>query len=521
MGVWRFAAAAVLLVALTAANPPAANGEESAELAAQRKEMKSRRRRIVYNNDGNDVFSAAATTPDGFLSVRMKPVLGTQVDSVFFCTGATTMFTHQAKVGETYGKYGGPADGIKALEKLGTDCLAETIKFCHENDIEVFFSHRINDIHDSFLDWELSTWKREHPEYLMGKPEDRQKYPDTDPRSRWSALNFQIPEVRDYLIAIIDDVLARYDVDGIEIDYFRNSMFFRPNLAFQPVTPAQVDILTGFQRRIRQVAQEHGKRRGRPILVATRVPITLRTGLHIGIDTKRWLEEDLLDVLVVGLGCFPFTNPVRELAELGHAHDVPVYPSIAGSGRTEQLTIEHWRGTAANFFHAGADGVYLFNTFPRTPQHPHFTELGDALKLARANKIFAIDQGPVDDGGVIQALEQAQALPVEFGVPGESREVTLPVGDDVAGAAKKGQLALSTLRVRFQGKPAGDTVEVRLNGDVLTSAEEDEEYAWVTYATDPSQFRHGDNVLAFRVRDASDMARPIVVKSVELRVDYK
>jgi len=521
MVAWRLVLTGVLLVAVTAAYPPAAGQEESAELAAQRKEMKSRRRRIIYNNDGNDVFSAAATTPDGFLSVRMKPALDTQVDSVFFCTGATTMFTHQAKVGETYGNYGGPVHGIKALAKLGTDCLAETIKFCRENDIEVFFSHRINDIHDSFLDWELSTWKREHPQYLMGKPEDGQKYPGTDPRNRWSALNFQIPEVRDYLIAIIDDVLARYDVDGIEIDYFRNSMFFRPNLTFKPASSNQVKILTGFQRRIRQIAYEHGNRRGRPILVAARVPITVRTGLHIGIDTEQWLEEDLVDVLVIGLGCFPFTNPVRELAELAHAHDVPVYPSIAGSGRTEQLTIEHWRGTAANFFHGGADGVYLFNTFPGTPQHPHFTELGDPEKLARANKIFAIDHGPVNDGGVVQALEQSQILPKELDAPHKSREVTLPVGDDVAAAAKKGQLALSTLRIQFTDKAAGDTVEVRLNGDVIKPAEQEAESGWVTYAADPSQFRHGDNALAFRVTNVSDAAKPIVVRSVELRVDYK
>ena len=524
---------------LTTNRPAASGGDKSAALAAQRKEMKSRRRRIIYNNDGGDIFAAGANTPDSFLAVRMKPTLDTQVDSVFYCTGATTMFTHRANVGETYGKYvtdkSSPIvrhtrDNLKALAELGTDPLELAVKFCHENNLEVFFAHRINDIHDCFEDWELSTWKREHPEYLMGKPEDWQKYDESDPRRRWAALDFEIPEVRDYLLAIIDDVLERYDVDGIEIDYFRNSMFFRPNLAFQPATPAQVEILAGFQRRIRAKAYEHGNRRGRPILVAARVPITVRKGLYIGIDTERWLEEDLVDVLVIGLGCFPFTNPVRELAELAHVHDVPAYPSIAGSGRTEQRTIEHWRGAAANFWHAGADGVYLFNTFPRTPQHPHFTELGDPGKLARTNKIFAVDHGPVEDGGVAHALEQSQVLPKELDLSGKSREVVLPVGDDVAAAVPlggKGHLALSTLRVqygrypRFEDKAAGDPVEVRLNGDVLKLAEEDEEYAWVTYAADPSQIRQGDNVLTFRVMNVSETASPIVVKSVELRVNYK
>ena len=510
-----------------------ASGEqESRALAAQRNEMKLRRRRIIYSNDGGDIFELGAGTPDGFLAVRMKPVLGTQVDSVFYCTGATAIFTHRAEVGETYGNYitdnSEPKpiarqirDNLRALAEAGTDPLELVVKFCHQNDLEVFFTHRINDIHDSFNDWELSTWKRQHPEYLMGKPGDWQKYPDSDPRSRWSALDFEIPEVCDYLIAIIDDVLGRYDVDGIEIDYFRNSMFFRPNLAFQPATPAQVEILTDFQRRVRAKAYEHGTRRGRPILVAARVPISVKKGLHIGIDTERWLDEHLLDVLVTGLGCFPFTNPVRELVELGHAHNVRVYPSIVASRKAEQQTIEHSRGAVANFWHAGADGVYLFNTFPSTPQHPHFTELGDPEKLAQTNKIFAIDRVPITDGGVVQALEQSQVLPAELDLSGKSREVTLPVGDDVAGAAREGRLALSTLRVQFTGKVSGDMVEVRLNGDVLESAEKGEESGWLTYAADPSQVRHGDNVLAFRVMHVSDTAKAIVVSSVELRVKYK
>ena len=497
---------------------------------SQRKHAAWRRRRIIYNNDGGEVFALGANTPESFLAVRMKPVLNTQVDSVFYCTGAATMFSHRAKIGEIYGKYitneSGPVacrvrDNLKGLAELGTDPLELVVEFCHENGLEVFFAHRINDIHDSFMDWELSTWKREHPEYLMGKPEDGGKYLETDPRSRWSAFDFEIPEVRCYLLSIIDDVLARYDVDGIEIDYFRNSMFFRPNLEFQPATPAQVDILTGFQQGIRQIAHEHGNRRGRPILLAARVPITVRAGLHVGIDTERWLEEGFLDVMVTGLGCFPFTNPVRELAELGHSHDVPVYSAIAGSGRPEHQTIEHWRGAVANFFHAGADGAYLFNTFPRTSQHPHFTELGDREKLAAADKFFAIDQGPVGDGGVVQALEQSRALPVELGGPDESRKVTLPVGDDLAAAAKAGRLKRLTLNIQFQRRPAGDTVEVRLNGEILKTAVEDEEYSWVTYAVDRSQFRHGDNVLVFRVMAGIETTSPIVIVSVELRVHYE
>ena len=517
----------VLFCGVQATNQLAvAERKESAQLANQRAEMKGRQRRIIYNNDGYEMFLDGANTPDGFLALRMKAALDTQVDSIFYCTGAATMFTHQARVGETYGKY---AEGwtltknIEALdEKYQTDALALTVDFCHENDLEVFFTHRINDIHDCFKDMELSTWKREHPEYLLGKTGDWEKYDESDPRRRWAALDFEILEVRDYLISIIDDVLARYDVDGIEIDYLRNPLFFRPNRAGKPVTSEQVEILTGFQRRVRDMAYKHGNRRGRPILVATRLPVTKRMCRHVGIDIQKWLEEDYLDVLTTAVGCHPFTNPTRELVELGHAHGVPVYPVIANSTTrvVDQRTIEHWRGMAATFWHAGADGVYLFNTFPKALQHPHFTELGDPKKLAQMSKIFVIDKIRIVDGGIAHAIMQSQILPVKLDPAGKLRQVTLPVADDVAGAAQEGRLKQLTLRVQFEGRAPKDKVEVRLNGDVLKSTNQDAKSGWVTYSADPSQYRHGDNALALHVSDSREKAKPVIVASVELRVDY-
>ena len=74
-------------------------------MAAMRKKAKNRRRRLVFNSDGNDVNVAGVKTAEDFLAVRYNHLLNTNVDSVFYCTGATTMFTHLAQVGETYGDF--------------------------------------------------------------------------------------------------------------------------------------------------------------------------------------------------------------------------------------------------------------------------------------------------------------------------------------------------------------------------------------------------------------------------------
>jgi len=503
---------------------------ESPPLAAQREVMKHRSRRLIYNNDGYEAENVGADTPDGFLSRRMKPALDTQVESVFFCTGATTMFNHRTdKFGETYGKYITVKSGeserrykanLEALAEAGTDPLELAIKLCKENDLEIFFSHRINDIHDSFLDWEFSTWKRDHPEYLLGKRGDWQKFPSSNPRRRWSALDFEKQEVRDYLLAIIDDVLSRYDVDGIEIDYFRSPMFFRPNLIFQAVTAEHVEILTGFQRRVREKAYEHGNRRGRPILVATRVPMTKGKCLHVGIDIERWLKDDLLDVLTTGGGYMPFTMPTRELVELGHAHKVPVYPTISASGmKPPHNTDAHWRAAAANAWHTGADGIVLFNTFPSEPKHPHFTQLGDPEVFARMDKVFVMDNRPMFVGDLRQSIPQSQILPVELDGSGRSREVVFPVGDDIAEAAKAETLAGAELRIQFDGMTSEDTIEVQLNGKTIETRE-GAEPGWTCYAAEPTQWRRGDNTFSFHVLSTSGKS-DLSVKAIELNVTYK
>ena len=66
----------------------------------------------------------------------------------------------------------------------------------------------------------------------------------------------------------------RYESDGVECDYFRNPMFFRTNLDFEPAMGAQVAVMTDFQRRLRGIHLAAGGARDRLLLTAGRVPAT-------------------------------------------------------------------------------------------------------------------------------------------------------------------------------------------------------------------------------------------------------
>lgn len=505
--------------------------DEPQELARVREQAKRKRRRIIYNNDGCDIFSEGAGTPEGFLAARFEHALDTQVDSIFYCTGATTLFSHLAQVGETYGEFRtdgsgehavNARDNIRALREAGHDTLELAVEFCHDSEIEMLFSHRINDIHDTFLDWELSRWKREHPEYLMGTREEAAKAGGgNSPRHWWSALDFEKPEVLDYLVAIEEDVCKRYDIDGVEIDYFRSPMFFKPNLDHQPATDAQVAVLTSFQRRLRELTIRLGAERGRPILMATRVPATREACRHVGIDIEAWLREGLTDLLPIGGGYVPFTEPITEMVELAHGHRVPVYPTISASGmrgRDRRYgTVEAWRGAASNLWRAGADGVYVFNLFPSGPGE-RFTQLGSPETLAGLDKLFVIDNMRILEGDLVQGVEQSQALPLAVPADGTSVKALLPVGDDFRQTPPK-QLVL---RVQLNKPPLVASLNVQISGHSLEPQSTDAEGGQVTFHPLADQFQPGENAIYFALDEAQgEDGDATEVLAVELSVRYE
>ncbi len=408
-----------------------------------RKQAAHRQRRIIFNDDG--CYGRPFDTIEKFYKARLLQTVDTQVDSVFYCTGATTMFTHLARVGETYGEFipedasayaKNIATGIRSLRQSGHDTLALATDFCHRNGMEIIWTLRMNDIHDAFLDWELTRWKREHPEYMIGKPEDMQKYPGSDPRHWWSSLDYEIPEVRDYIYRILKDVCERYDVDGIELDWWRSPMF---------------RIMNDFVRRVRRMTEQIGQRRGRPLLVSCRVPLSIERSRFVGLDVPTWLEEDLVDILTLGGGYVPMAMApqVREMADFAHQYDVPVYACISASGlRGHFGNVESWRGAAMNIWHAGADGVLTFNFFP-AERDERLSQLGSAETLKGLDKIYGIDRMVAEtfEGDLRPGLVAPNRLPIELQV-GSWVAAHMPVGEDIVANTPEGKAAHTRLRLQ-------------------------------------------------------------------------
>ena len=542
----RLAIACVICLLMT---DPAvmAEGErpklDKSKLKKLRKQAANRPRRIVYNDDG--CHGVSGKTAEDWLACRVKQVTNTQVDTICYCTGGGGVFwSHQPKVGEVLGAWVEEKhlpyvkqmrDILIALKKQGTDPLKVVIDHGHKNNMEVFWSYRMNNPECSYVSWGLSKRKREHPEYIMGRKGDWEKYPQTNAKAWWTLSDYEQPEVRDHIVRIFEDVCQRYDIDGIELDFIRHPMFFRPSLEGKPVEPRHVAMMTDMVRRIRAVAGRESMKRGRPILVTVRAPLSVESCMYIGLDIRAYLEEDLMDIMIAGQDYIQMAvaSSLKDMVDLGHKYRVPVYALLVPPKPYDRYRYDNraWWAAAMNRFYWGADGIYIFNLFPAKPDEL-FSQLGSVESLKGRDKVYAIDNPAREAvlGTFKLVMVGPNRLPITV-VPKKYVTAKLPVGEDIIANTPAGKTVSTLLRLRLAGMiksdaAQGDTIDVRFNGQPLTVTgpvkplTATPSSAWFHIKTDPKLVKAGYNTIAVRLETARSNAPSIVLDGLDLVVSY-
>ena len=397
------AGASVLAASAVSAQAPVGEGKLSLEqLRETRRELAHRPRRIIANNDGCDALyfpRDAEANVENFLAQRTTGLVGSQVDTIAYCTISSgfSHFTHRTEIGTILTR--SPAEfGIQPNKRnitqdliaQGSDPLQSVVEFGHAQGIEVFWSMRMNDTHDVAHTPEkpyllFPPLKSDHPEWLVGDHVKR------TPQGRWSSVDYARPEIRDLAFEFIEEVCRNYDVDGVELDFFRHMCYFSSVAHGGTASQAERDMMTELLRRVRTMTEEVGLQRGRPLLIAVRVADSVGFDRDMGLDIERWLQEGLVDILVT-TGYFRL-NPWEYSVGLGHRYDVPVHPCLSdsrvrGESRFRRASTESYRGRAMNAWAAGADGIHLFNLF--NPSSAVFREVGDPEALATLDKLYFV-----------------------------------------------------------------------------------------------------------------------------------
>ncbi|MAE60265.1 MAG: hypothetical protein CMJ49_02795 [Planctomycetaceae bacterium] len=219
----------------------------------------------------------------------------------------------------------------------------------------------MNDIHsvDDEANYLHSAFWRAHPEY--------RRVPDRDRAEVWAdrALDFGHAAVRDHHMALLREMCERYDFDGLELDWMRFGLHFRPG-----GEAAGREVLTAYTAEVRRLLDDHAKRRGHGIKLGARVPARPDTAWTLGMDAAAWAKEGLIDMLVV-TPHFPTIDtdmPIelwKQLLDgtgvtLAAGLELMVWPWV-DYPNPQTNSLETARGAAASVIERGADRVYLFN----------------------------------------------------------------------------------------------------------------------------------------------------------------
>jgi hypothetical protein len=340
------------------------------------------------------------------------------------------------------------------LHKLGIDdVFAIVIPRSRERGVSPWVSLRMNDHHFTRDPNWVSKLFSEHPEMRTqgGK----------------GLFNYAKTEVREHYLKLIAEVLERYDVDGLELDWMRTPY----NFDVEEIDRGR-DIHTAFVRDVRRRTQAAAARRGHPVRLAVRVPGTPEFAHGMGFDAVAWAKEGLLDMLIPSGWTAGYPDiPVEQWrARLGP--DAPPCLIIPGTDRAYGcgtkglimgLNVPAMRGFTASMFDRGAEGIYLFNHFmsadmplrSRTPQGKTQSEfvMGDLLRAAgdfpgalaatRLHVLTYHDRVPASSGyrsalPAKLAPQQLVTLKIHTGPQPEAGRYIVRVGlgesDDLAGA---------------------------------------------------------------------------------------
>ncbi len=489
------------------------------------------KRRLLYYNDARHYYMYCYDPPmrleDAWAPV--DEVAGTSVDTFVYGLGAGTAMLHNTQAGEVWGQRLRRFDSawawrayenVKSLIDRGLDPLNVLVDRAHDKGMEFFASLRTShaidpkDVNNTFN----MQFRIDHPEWCL---KGRGKY----------AFNWIHPEVRAERLALVEETVNRYAVDGFEVDWVFWPFFFEEDEVQQ-----NTHILTEYMGQVRRTVDEAAQRRGRPIALGVRVLPTLSGNLAVGLDVPAWVKEGLLDFVAPNIyldrqidADFPF----EWLVDLARGTGCEVYPILqrgvrgldisdtrVQSALDSHASLDQFRAGAAAYWGKGADAIYV--TFLRWPlgseQRHVLTEIHDPDLLKEKPKHYVVRRHHEESASHGYVASLKVALETGANAPGQTAGIYVADGPDRAEAR---------LRIRLTGSTALDSITVSLNGMALPSetclrTEYDGYYgAWLGFPLPSGALRKGPNEVGVALHSRPrGLTAPVIWESAELLVGY-
>ena len=504
---------------VAAAATCAADSYEDLKRAAQ-----ERTRLVIWDDDGCDMVYYPYQRPDlagqpasarNFELVFLAATEGTKADVIgysgsmgfgYFTALRTGGYVNTNQFGEGKQPW---RNAVNEFATIGKDAMDLATDFARRNGKEIFLSLRFNDNHDAASKPDkpnclFSPFKMQNPETMVG-------HGQTVKCCGWTAADFAQEKVRVFVRKYVRGYLENYDLDGIEFDFFRHPQLFRTVALGGRATTEELAMMTRLMRDFRAMAEEVGRKRGRPFLLCARVPDSFEYCRAIGIDLDAWLRAGTLDFLVVG-GYFQL-EPWRKTAEKVHGYGVKCYASldetrIDGAVKRQKGKLlpgragkDCWIARMAAAMACGMDGVNLFNIEYDRHENQKYIMSHDIRDLDGVDKLYF---GTYVGGGgylpqhfLVGGRDFWKTTGVNPTFPenlaaGASHSFDFIFGDNLAAAKRKGKTAKVVVRIMTDLKgelpPA-----VKIRGKSLAGGTQKNGIA--TFIANDETFVKGENAI--------------------------
>lgn len=498
--------------------------EQLSEVARLRTKAIALQRRHIMNCDSGHLGKypdplkpGDPVDRDKLLAWRFHGHEATQVDTVSLCTGGVGWgyFDHRTRIGGMLADaadIGGEGADlqmsrmvlVRNLLAQGTDHMEIISKWCRDHGKEFFWSLRMNDMHDSWGGRSISEFKQQRIEWLVGTAERQ------PPHGKWTAWDYGQPEVRDMVFRLIEETCLNYDLDGIELDFWRFPMLFRKVAEGGIAGDEDRAAITDLMRRIRDMTARVTLKRGRAILMAARVPDSTGYCKDIGIDLENWLKTGLVDIFIPG-GDFRL-NEWEYSVDLARRHGVKVYPSLEVSrlggthrkdrstpARLQRESLAGYAARAANAWNAGADGIHSFNMSWSRADDPRFKTLGSPETLRGVDKLFFANfearehfaSRYVSSGEPFIRIERLTPDRPRELVAGRTEAVQIYFGEEIAWLESCRPAPVLAAQLTVSGIKDAEDLSVMLNGAALGKGSLED--GGIRYPLQPAMLRNGLN----------------------------
>ncbi|MEW6749461.1 MAG: hypothetical protein AB1505_00600 [Candidatus Latescibacterota bacterium] len=434
--------------------------------------------RILFEHDGRHplIYMYEPPMQPEEYEAAVDELVGTPVEALMFCLGDGRTVLHDTRVGELWGHnverwphlvFRRAHQNARHLIEQGHDPLRLVCRRAHAKGLRVYpillvqqgRGPRQTDVRCSqfrFANAHLEIGAR------GGVAPD---WPG------FTCLDFVHEEVRQERLALIQEVLTGYEVDGFELQLNYQPWYFHPDRVGEGRP-----IMTDWVRQVHAAVKASGP--GREL--AVRVPARPANCREAGLDVEEWIRQGIVDVLIgdafAGPELLDSTADFRDLVEAARGSSCRVHAALhnhVDSDRLGHATIEMVRAGACNYWTQGVDGLYLahwFGVWPyRAPFYEALREVPHPEVMAPKDKVYFVPtitgrqpRPPADPG-------TRRDLPAELEV---DRPVTVSfaVSDDLARWGAVGRVHEVLLRLRVMNTTERDQFDFRLNGRELPAS---------------------------------------------------